>query len=148
MGLHNRAIERRYGFKPRDAFADRALVEASLRMPARLFRDAKGERAIARRLLDPRLPQAIRDGGPPAVQGAGWRHGLIAEREALVDLVQWARGDDLMRGLFALDAVQRRLDTIPAQPVRTMTDYMAYRFDLAPVLTALAFARWIEQDAA
>lgn len=147
MGLFNRAIERRFGLTPRDPFANRALVEASLSMPARLFRDHGGDRAIARRLLDPRLPQAIREGGPPAVQGAGWRHALLAERDALVALVEWARGDRSMRGLFDLDAIAQRLASVPLQPVRRMTDYMAYRFDLAPSLTAIAFARWVEEQA-
>lgn len=147
VGLYNRAIEQRFGMTPRDPFASRALVEASLSMPAHLFRDHQGERAIARQLLDPRLPSEIREGGPPSVQGAGWRHALIAERDELVALIDCARGDPLMRGLFNLETLSARLRTIPTEPVRTMAEYMTYRFDLAPALTALAFSRWVEEAA-
>lgn len=147
MGLYNRAIEKRFGLMPRDALANRALVEASLRIPARHFRDAKGERAIARSLLDLRLPRTIRDGGPPAVQGAGWRHAMLAERKELKSLIAWARGDATMRRLFDLDTIARRVDSLPMAPVRTMAEYMTYRFDLPPALTALAFARWAEEAA-
>lgn len=87
LGNYNKGILAGWGIDQRDPTADRKLVEFCLGVPMEAF--LQGEpRALARRALADRLPEAVLNERRKGYQGADWHEGASAARgeiEAEVD---------------------------------------------------------------
>ncbi|WP_265587666.1 asparagine synthase-related protein [Sphingomicrobium arenosum] len=142
-----RAAERRNGIELVDPYAERELVEFSLRLPEAIFRHDGVPRGLQRALLDPRLPPDIRDPRMTAIQGGDWRAAALRDAGLMKRILD--RLEDGHRGaeLFDVRAMRRALDNWPASGWDDEDQVVRYRIHLGRAMSAAAFAQWVADGA-
>ncbi len=140
-GNYNKGFLGGWGIDTRDPTADRRLVEYCLAIPVEAFY-ADGEwRALARRALADRVPQAVLRERRSGLQAADWHEGLSAARGAVsAELEQLARCAPAARSID-LERLQDLVRNWPASGWQKWETKQAYRFALLRGLSAGHFLR-------
>lgn len=136
-GLYRRGIKRTFGLDLVDPYADRALAEFCVSLPAWMFGNGEEDRSLARALIDARIPSQIRDATERRLQGSDWRAAAQRQTQSTSELIAWARSRPRWNAMFDLDALEKdhaKLDRLLG------TQALAF----ANAVTALAFSRWVE----
>lgn len=145
LGNLNHAIGAQTGLSYRDPYCDRQLVQWCLRLPSEHYSDGTTHRLLAKALLDPRIPAAIRGEDYYGVQGQNWRQAAERDLGLARELIDWARGHERLRSMLRLDEMAALIAHWPEEGWETGHAITTYRVRLQRQLTAIAFTRWVEE---
>lgn len=113
FGNYNKGQLGGWGLDVRDPTADRRLVEYCLRVPADQYLSDGVPRALARRAMTDRLPDAITRETRKGYQGADWYEGLSAARDQLRAEIAGIARDPAAARLIDVDRLARLVDDWP-----------------------------------
>ena len=140
-GNTNKGVLGGWGIDQRDPFADKRLVEYCLSIPTEEYLSNGVPRALARRALADRLPQAVLDEERKGYQAADWHEGLTAARvevgaelDRLADFAPAAKTLDIGR-------MKRLVENMPTSGWERQDIRQAYRLALLRGLSAGHFLR-------
>jgi asparagine synthase (glutamine-hydrolysing) len=138
-----RGTRRHWGLDLRDPYADRRLVEFSLRIPEGLL-CALGERGLARAIGAERLPASVLEEPRRGYQSADWVARLKAHTESASMLISrcWDYGD--LRRVLDLPAMQRAIQRLERSQRITAADEWLYRTELPRTLALAAFVQSLQ----
>jgi asparagine synthase (glutamine-hydrolysing) len=141
LGSYNKGTLAGWGIDQRDPTADRRLIEYCLSLPMSAFIAHGESRALARRALADRLPQAVIDERRKGYQAVDWHEGMrtgradiAAELERLSPCAPAARTLDLER-------LQRLIEQCPDDGWGRHETVAAYRLALYRGVSAGHFLR-------
>lgn len=140
-GLWFEAVRQRHGLIERDPFADRKLVEFSLRIPEAIFFGDGEQRALARAMLRGHLPAETVEERRRGAQGQDWRARFEASRDDLAAILDDAEADPAIKRHFRIDRMRKSLDHYrPDQPLDGAGEDR-YRYQLMRAAMAIDFVR-------
>jgi asparagine synthase (glutamine-hydrolysing) len=141
FGNYNKGVLAGWGIDQRDPTADRRLIDYCLSVPMDEFQ-ANGEtRALARRALADRVPQAVLTERRRGYQGADWHETLTADRESIAaELEALARCEPAAR-LLDVARLQRLVENWPSAGWENQNVIDSYRLALLRGISAGHFVR-------
>lgn len=114
FGNYNKGTLGGWGIDVRDPSADRRLIEFCLSVPPEEYLADGMSRALARRALSDRLPDAITHETRKGLQGVDWFEGLDAARGQLVEEIAAIARDPAAAALLDLERLQGLVTDWPA----------------------------------
>ncbi len=130
-----------WGIDLRDPTADRRLVEYCLSVPTDQYMIDGVQRALARRVLADRLPQAVLTETRRGYQAADWHEGLTAARHEIADELERLSGCAAAENIIDIERLQRLVDNWPASGWERSEVVKPYRLALLRGISAGHFLR-------
>ena len=131
------------GIDERDPFADRRLLEFSLRVPPEQLYWNGVSRPLARAALADRVPAAVLDLQTRGLQSADWAQRLT--REEAREMLEEVSASTTAQELFDFDRMQSAIDSWPTGDWNVRSVHATYRQSLLLALAAAMFALVHEQ---
>lgn len=134
-----------HGLDQRAPLASRRLIEFFAALPLEDFIADGVPRALARAVLDGRVPRATLVPGAVGMQQGDWFSVLSARRPAMLAAMPRLRASALARRIVDLDRIQRLLDDWPADVDAAEARRLDYAFVLTRGYETAEFLAWRER---
>lgn len=141
FGVLNKGILAGWGIDVRDPTADRELVEFCLTLPDDIFRRDGWNRALARRMFGPRLPDIVTKECRRGYQAADWRSNLIDARSELAAELERVSGVQMVQQLISVADLKASLAALDNDVSLGRADELRLRRGALRGLAAAHFIR-------
>jgi asparagine synthase (glutamine-hydrolysing) len=140
-GNMNKGVLGGWGIDRRDPFADKRLVEYCLNIPTENFLSNGVPRALARRALADRLPQAVLNEEKKGYQAADWHEGLTAARADVAAELDRLTAFSPAAKTLDIGRMKRLVENMPVSGWERQDVRQEYRLALLRGLSAGHFLR-------
>lgn len=141
IGNYNKGTLAGWGIDQRDPTADRRLVEYCLAVPMEEYLSNGVPRALARRALADRLPQAVLQERRKGLQAIDWHEGMVAAREDITNQIQRLENCSPAAQLLDLDRLRKLAEEMPSTGWDRTNVIQAYRLAMLRGVSAGSFLR-------
>ena len=140
-GAHAGAVEQLFGIELADPYADRRLVELTLRIDEPRFLHKGRGRGFARRLLEGRVPARVAAGTTIWAQGSDWRIGAIRSRATVLSDLEYAADEPALAAFFDVPRLRAAVNGWASGP----EDFQSLETagSVMRAIGAIRFVRWV-----